>query len=157
MSTPTVTSPLTSLQTGHVALNVSDVERSKAFYQQVFGLNVLKEGTDASQRWVFLARDGKLLITLFQQSSGTFVTTVPGLHHLSFQVESVEQVRAAEQTVRQLGATVFHDGIVAHSEGADSGGLFFADPDGIRLEIFAPTGVAGSPAPSGDQPTCGFF
>lgn len=157
MSTPTVTSPLTALQTGHVGLNVSDVDRSKAFYQQVFGLQVLKEGTDEQQRWVFLARDGKLLVTLFQQSSGTFDTATPGLHHLSFQVDSVEQVRAAERAVRQLGAPIFHGGLVAHEEGADSGGLFFADPDGIRLEIFAATGLADSPAPSGDAPTCGFF
>jgi lactoylglutathione lyase len=157
MSTPTVTSPLTSLQTGHVGLNVSDLDRSKPFYQRVFGLQVLKEGADAKQRWVFLARDGKLLVTLFQQSSGVFDTAKPGLHHLSFQLESVEQVRAVEQVVRELGAPIFHEGIVAHGEGADSGGLFFADPDGIRLEVFTPTGVAGSPAPSGDAPTCGFF
>lgn len=157
MSTPAVTSQLTALQTGHVALNVSDLDRSKAFYQQVLGLQVLSEGTDAQQRWVFLARDGKLLVTLFQQSSGTFDPATPGLHHLSFQVDSVEQVRAVEETVRQLGAPVFHDGLVAHREGADSGGLFFADPDGIRLEVFAPTGMAGSPAPSSDAPTCGFF
>lgn len=39
----------------------------------------------------------------------------------------------------------------------DSGGLFFEDPDGIRLEIFAPRGVAGAPAPHADGPTCGFF
>ena len=97
------------------------------------------------------------MVTLFQQSTGTFDTGTPGLHHLSFQVESIEQVRAAEQVVRELGATVFHDGVVVHGEGADSGGLFFADPDGIRLEIYAPTGVAGKPAPSGEAPTCGFF
>ena len=157
MTTPTVTSPLTSLETGHVGLNVSDLDRSQAFYQRVFGLQVLREGSDPKQRWVFLERDGKLLVTLFQQSTGTFDTAKPGLHHLSFQVESVEQVSAAEQVVRELGAPVFHEGIVAHGEGADSGGLFFADPDGIRLEIYAPTGVAGSPAPTGDAPTCGFF
>lgn len=157
MSTSTATSPLTNLQTGHVALNVSDLERSKAFYEQVLGLQVIKESTDPDKRWAFLARDGRLLITLFEQSSGTFATSTPGLHHLSFQVEGVEDVRAAERAVRALGAPVFHDGLVAHAEGADSGGLFFGDPDGIRLEIFAPTGLADSPAPSGEAPTCGFF
>jgi lactoylglutathione lyase len=159
MTTPTTTttSTLTSLQTGHVALNVTELERSQAFYERVLGLHELSKGTDADRRWVFLARDGRLVLTLFQQSTGTFDTATPGLHHLSFQVESVEQVRAAEQVVRELGATVFHDGIVVHGEGADSGGIFFADPDGIRLEIYAPTGVAGNPAPSGEAPTCGFF
>lgn len=157
MTTTTATSPLTSLQTGHVGLNVSDLERSQAFYQRLFGLSVLKEGTDAEQRWVFLAREGELLVTLFQQSSGVFSTSTPGLHHLSFQVESMDQVRAAEAIAHELGAPFFHDSIVAHSEGASSGGIFFADPDGIRLEIFAPTGATDSPAPSGEAPTCGFF
>jgi catechol 2,3-dioxygenase-like lactoylglutathione lyase family enzyme len=151
------TPPLTSLQTGHVALNVTDLARSQAFYEKVLGLRELARGDDGDRRWAFLARDGRIVVTLFQQSSGTFDTASPGLHHLSFQVESLDQVQAAEQVVRQLGAKVFHDGIAAHAEGADSGGLFFEDPDGIRLEIYAPTGVAGSPAPSREAPTCGFF
>lgn len=151
------TSLVTSLQTGHVALNVTDLERSQPFYERVFGLHELKKSSDPDRPWVFLARDGRLVITLFQQSAGEFTTTSPGLHHLSFEVESLEQVQAAEQVVRDLGAPVFHDGIAAHAEGADSGGLFFADPDGIRLEIYTPAGVAGSPAPSGEAPTCGFF
>ena len=153
MTAPT----LTSLATGHVGLNVTDLDRSRAFYQSVFGLDVLIEGKDDERRWVFLARDGQLLLTLWQQSTGSFNTAAPGLHHLSFQVESIDQVHAVEKVVRELGATVFHDGVVAHREGAASGGLFFADPDGTRLEVFAPSGAQDSPAPSGAEPTCGFF
>jgi catechol 2,3-dioxygenase-like lactoylglutathione lyase family enzyme len=155
--TTITSSPSTSLQTGHVALNVTDLRRSQEFYEKVLGLHELNKSSDPDRPWVFLARDGRLVLTLFQQSTGAFDTAAPGLHHLSFQVESLEQVQAAEQVVRELGAPVFHDGIAAHAEGADSGGLFFADPDGIRLEVFAPTGVAGNPAPSGEAPTCGFF
>jgi predicted pyridoxine 5'-phosphate oxidase superfamily flavin-nucleotide-binding protein len=53
-------------------------------------------------------------------------------------------VQAAERRIRELGGTVHHDGIVPHAEGMDSGGVFFEDPDGIRLEIVAPSG-AGQP------------
>ena len=153
----TSTRTLTSLQTGHVALNVSDLARSQSFYERVFGLQEVKSGSDAARPWVFLGRDGRLVLTLFEQSTGAFDTATPGLHHLSFQVGDVEQVKAAETVVRALNAPIFHDGLVAHQQGADSGGLFFADPDGIRLEIYAPRGLADSPAPSGDEPTCGFF
>lgn len=148
---------LTALQTGHVGLNVSRLERSQAFYQRLLGLTVAKEGTDARERWVFLGRDGKLVVTLFQQSSEPFSPTTAGLHHLSFQVKDMEQVRAAEKIAHELNAPFLHDSIVAHSEGSHSGGIFFTDPDGIRLEIFAPTGAEESPAPSGEGPTCGFF
>jgi hypothetical protein len=44
---------------------------------------------------------------------------------------------------------------IQRREGAASGGIFFFDPDGIRLEIFTPTGA--DVAPSGTAPTCGFF
>jgi hypothetical protein len=35
--------------------------------------------------------------------------------------------------------------------------VFFTDPDGVRLEIYTPTGVGGAPAPVTGAPTCGFF
>ena len=80
------------------------------------------------------------MLTLWQQSSGAFATDQPGLHHLSFEVDSVEAVQAAEARVREAGLRLYHDGIVPHGEGASSGGIFFEDPDGIRLEIFTGAG-----------------
>ncbi|MEV0143742.1 MULTISPECIES: VOC family protein [unclassified Nonomuraea] len=150
MSTPV-------LQTGHVGLNVTDLARSTAFYRQVFGFEIMGEQTDGDRRFAFLGRDGTLLVTLWQQSGGVFATDRPGLHHLSFQVPDIEAVRRAEATLRELGVRLFHEGIVPHGEGASSGGVFFADPDGIRLEIYAPTGADTAPAPMKDAPTCGFF
>lgn len=152
------TAAATQLTTGHVGLNVSDLERSKRFYRQVFGFEVVKESGEAGRAFAFLAQGDTLVLTLWAQSGGRFVSDRPGLHHLSFQAESMEQVRAAERRVRELGAVIHHGGIVPHSEGADSGGVFFEDPDGIRLEIFAATGAGGeSTAPHAAAPTCGFF
>jgi lactoylglutathione lyase len=142
----------TTFATGHVGLNVADLDRSIDFYVSVFGWDVKGRGDG----YAFLGDDERLVLTLWQQSSGTFATTQPGLHHLSFQVGSVEDVRAAEERVRAGGLRLYHDGVVPHSEGASSGGIFFEDPDGIRLEIFTGADVSGS-APSGDAPTCGFF
>jgi lactoylglutathione lyase len=147
---------IATLQTGHIGLNVSDIKRSKKFYQQIFGFEVMLESEDSGKLFVFLTQGDRLLLTLWQQSSGAFVKDRPGLHHLSFQVDSVEQVRAVEARVRSAGAKIYHEGIVPHAEGAPSGGIFFDDPDGIRLEVFAPTGIEGK-APSGAAPTCGFF
>ncbi|GAA4634894.1 VOC family protein [Actinoallomurus vinaceus] len=152
---PTAVSP--ALQTGHVGLNVSDLDRSIAFYTQVFGFEVGAQGAEPGRRFAFLTSEGRLLVTLWQQSDGRFATGRPGLHHLSFQVESVEEVRAAEDRLRALSAVFAYDGVVPHSEGATSGGIFFEDPDGIRLEIYAPTGADGGTTPNGSAPTCGFF
>ena len=142
---------------GHIGLNVSRLDRSIDFYRAVFGFEVVRRSTDAARPFAFLGHDGAIVLTLWQQSDGAFAPNRPGLHHLSFQVPSLDDVREAEGRLRALGARLHHDGVVAHAEGADSGGLFFEDPDGIRLEIFAPRGLAGSPAPHTDGPTCGFF
>ncbi|WTW94845.1 VOC family protein [Streptomycetaceae bacterium NBC_01309] len=151
----TTTTALTGLKTGHIGLNVTDLERSAAFYAKVFGFEVV--GRDDDQGWVFLGTEGRLVLTLWRQSEGAFRGDAPGLHHLSFQVDDIAAVRAAEAVLKELGAVFAHDGVVPHGEGTASGGIFFADPDGIRLEIYAPTGAEGTPAPSGDAPTCGFF
>ncbi|MDX1933781.1 MAG: VOC family protein [Capsulimonadales bacterium] len=144
-------------QTGHVGLNVTDIDRSERFYRAVFGFVPMGASNDPERRFLFLGDGDRLLITLWQQSEGRFPTAEPGLHHLSFRVESIEEVRAAEERVRSAGGTLRHGGIVPHREGAQSGGIFFEDPDGIRLEIFAPTGASEGGAPYSDAPTCGFF
>lgn len=143
--------------TGHIGLNVTDLDRSLGFYQKVFGFDVAGESADEARRYAFLAQDGKLILTLWEQSQGTFAPALPGLHHLSFEVPDIEAVRRAESVIRELGATLHHGGIVPHREGGSSGGVFFEDPDGIRLEIYAPSGADERPAPRRDAPTCGFF
>ncbi|MFB6892851.1 VOC family protein [Kitasatospora sp. NPDC056327] len=146
-------------QTGHVGLNVTDLARSTAFYRQVLGLELVGEGGEPEHPFAYLGRDGRPTLTLWQQSEGAFSTAAPGLHHLAFQVDSLDEVLAAEALLRGLGAAFTHDGVVPHGEGADSGGIFFTDPDGIRLEIYTPTGVrgTGAEAPAESAPTCGFF
>ncbi|WP_433760420.1 VOC family protein [Nocardia sp. CA-135398] len=145
------------LATGHIGLNVSDLDRSVDFYRRAFGFEQLAASADNDKRWAFLGANGKLVLTLWQQSDGTFSAETPGLHHLSFQVDTIEQVRSIEALLRELSVSFAHDGVVAHGEGVASGGIFFTDPDGIRLEVYAPTGAESAPAPSGAAPTCGFF
>ena len=148
--------PSTVFATGHVGLNVSDLERSRDFYGAVFGLAVQYESSDESKRYAFLGDDERLVLTLWQQSAGGFDTGRPGLHHLSFEVPDIDDVRAAEERVRAAGGRLHHGGIVPHAEGRSSGGIFFEDPDGIRLEIYTGSGAEGH-APTGAAPTCGFF
>jgi lactoylglutathione lyase len=152
------TAPLSAaLKTGHVGLNVSDLDRSVDFYQEVFGFEVLQKSTAEGRKFVFLGIDGNLIVTLWQQSEGCFSKNLPGLHHLAFLVDDIEQVREAQRRVQTLGGTLHHGGIVPHAEGAQSGGIFFEDPDGIRLEVYALFGAEEGEAPTEDGPTCGFF
>ncbi|MDQ3650769.1 MAG: VOC family protein [Acidobacteriota bacterium] len=146
-----------SLQTGHVGLNVSDLERSERFYREVFGFQVIGKSQETGREFVFLADKEKLVLTLWQQSEGRFDKRQPGLHHLSFQVATIEEVKEAEGRLRVIDVPLLYEGIVPHGEGAQSGGIFFEDPDGIRLEIYAPTGAGEHLAPTPGAPSCGFF
>lgn len=147
-------SPLT---TGHVGLNVSSLERSREFYADVFGFDVLTQSVADGRRFAFLGKDANVVLTLWQQSDGRFEKGRPGLHHLSFQAPSIEAVREAEQKLRARGTHFHYEGIVPHAEGRQSGGIYFEDPDGIRLEIFAATGAGDRPVAIADGPACGFF
>lgn len=151
---------------GHVGVNVTDLDRSLAFYQDVFGLELLGRSAEDGRRFAFLGDPDvasgefldRLTITLWEQSTGTFPTDAPGLHHLAFHVGSVEEVEQVRDRARSRGARLLHDGeIVPHSQDLESGGAFLLDPDGVRLEVCAPAGVARERAVAGAAPSCGFF
>ncbi|MDG4863583.1 VOC family protein [Streptomyces sp. T-3] len=150
-------SVINAVKTGHVGLNVTDLDRSVDFYVKVFGFEVIGEGREKGKEFAFLGRDGRLLVTLWPQSQLGYDAGRAGLHHLAFQVETPEEVLAAEEVLKGLGAEFAYEGVQPHGEGAASGGIFFADPDGTRLEIYAPTGAEGAHAPTSSAPTCGFF
>jgi lactoylglutathione lyase len=148
---------LEGLTAGHVGINVTDLARSTAFYTRLLGLDLLSESPDPDRRYAFLGIGGAPVLTLWQQADGRYDPARPGLHHLSFQVEDVAAVREAERRLRELSGEPLHGGVVPHREGATSGGIFFLDPDGTRLEVYAPTGADGAAPPTADAPTCGFF
>ncbi|MFI1165137.1 VOC family protein [Streptomyces sp. NPDC020801] len=147
-----------SLRTGHIGLNVTDLDRSLAFYRDVLGFALLAEGKEEDRRHAFLGDGGdRPLLTLWQQAGRPYGGDRAGLHHLAFTAESIEQVRAYESALRRYGVDFAHEGVVAHREGSASGGIFFHDPDGTRLEISVADGAEGAPAPHETAPTCGFF
>jgi len=147
----------TTVQMGHVGLNVSDLGRSKGFYQDLLGFDVKMESEEGGRKFVLLGRGSQVLLTLWEQARGRYASGQAGLHHLSFQAEHMDEVRAAEKKLAAGGIEFRYSGVVPHLEGAASGGIYFHDPDGIRLEIFAPTGAEGLPAPVAGAPSCGFF
>lgn len=70
---------------GHVGVNVTDLDRSIAFYQRVFGLGLPQAPDPADpHRYARLTWDGELVLTLWPQSEGSFRSDTPALHHLAF-------------------------------------------------------------------------
>lgn len=130
-----------TLQFGHIGLSVADLEKSRYFYETILGFEVMRESHEEGRRFLFLGDGAQVFLTLWQQGDGRFSMKNPGLHHLAFKVDSMEQVKEYQQKLQEENIPFEYSTIVPHSPGADSGGIFFYDPDGIRLEIFSPTGA----------------
>jgi len=144
------------LSTGHVGINVTNLGRAVEFYEKALGLVVMSRVDEGEHRYAFLGNGERITLTLWDQAGGAYCGTCAGLHHLAFEVDSVADLESALARIRELGAKIRHDGIVAHREGAGSGGVFFEDPDGTRLEIFVSSGLTAE-AKTGSAPACGFF
>jgi glyoxylase I family protein len=121
----------------HVALTVSDQARSHEWYTRVLGWQHVWSGDPGpTEVSVGALPDGTLLCFWTHPGGGDpFDFTKTGLDHVSFTVDSLEELSAWEKKLDDLG--------IPYSPPADAAGfglaLNFKDPDGIALELFVPT------------------
>jgi len=125
-----------TIAVGHIALNVSDIDISEAFYQEVLGLRVADESLRLPLRHASMAKDGKTVLTLWEQSGGRIKKCLPGLHHLAFEADSVEEVNRTRGILKSLGAR-WSEGPLRYTEGSSSAAIHFEDPDGVRIELYS--------------------
>lgn len=133
----------TSTSIAHVRLTVTEIERSRHFYESVFGWPVLlevPENADEATR----TRLGFLFGGVIYDLGGTLLGLRPvatdrfdedrvGLDHLAFRVGGKAELDAAAAHLDELG--------VPHEPVKDIGPSYileFRDPDNIALELTAP-------------------
>lgn len=134
---------ITTTSVAHVRLTVTDIERSRQFYESVFGWPVLFEipdNADAATRgqlgFLFggvIYDLGGTLIGLRPVASGRFDENCVGLDHISFRAASKAELDAAAKHLDDLS--------IRHEPIKDIGPSYileFRDPDNIALELTAP-------------------
>ena len=118
----------------HVAVIASDYPRSRRFYVEVLGLAVIAEVfREARGSWKCDLRVGTGQIELFSFPDPPPRPSRPeacGLRHLAFTVERLEPVIAR---LEQAGVAVEP---VRVDEYTGRRFTFFADPDGLPLELY---------------------
>jgi catechol-2,3-dioxygenase len=124
-----------TIAVGHVGLNVSDIEISKVFYQEIFGLTLAHERTDEDFRYACLGRKGRAVLTLWEHNGGRYRKHRPGLHHLAFEALSIEELNRTRALLENLGIRC-RQGALGCSPRAKQHAIYFEDPDGIRIEVY---------------------
>jgi lactoylglutathione lyase len=124
-----------AITVGHIGLNVSDLEVSKIFYQEVLGMHVTSESLEFPIKYASMTWDGKIVLTLWEQSGGRFKKRRAGLHHLAFEANSLEEINRTKGLLENLGAH-WSEGAHLYAVGAKSAAIHFKDPDGIRIELY---------------------
>jgi catechol 2,3-dioxygenase-like lactoylglutathione lyase family enzyme len=121
----------------HTALAVRSIERSRAFYEGIFGLTLKaqKKSEELNATFVQLADEKGVMVELFEHARPSSHDDVPmdfsklGIKHISFQVEKIEAVL---ERVKQFGGSVVRE---IRQGKTVKRNAFAVDPDGIAIEL----------------------
>jgi glyoxylase I family protein len=135
--------PLSSTSVAHVRLTVTDIERSRQFYESVFDWPVLievpehaDEATKSALSFLYggvIYDLGGTLIGLRPVATDRFDEDRAGLDHIAFRMGSKAELDSAAAHLDEVG--------IQHEPIKDIGPSYileFRDPDNIALELTAP-------------------
>ncbi|HLO45922.1 MAG TPA: VOC family protein [Leadbetterella sp.] len=119
----------------HIAIICSDYEKSKEFYVNKLGLEILAEvyRKERDSYKLDLALKGEYVIELFSFPNPPARPSRPearGLRHLAFMVENVEKVKSELESKGIVSEPIRIDEFTGKKF------TFFEDPDGLPLEIY---------------------
>ncbi len=117
----------------HIALNVKDMERSKAFYQDVLGMEVVWQ-PDPQNAYLSSGVDN---LALHETPGDRAPAATSSLDHLGFIVSDIGRVQELEKEFRARQVTIIKP-FKRHRDGSAS--FYCADPDGIVIQmLYEPT------------------
>ena len=122
----------------HFSLPVTDLDRSRKFYEGLLGMKVIEQ----SSRMVFLKTGENYFILAKGQQPLKYDTAQTTPVHHAFKVK-LEDFESSIEFLRRSGVDVFN--IEDRNEGVFWGPqAYFLDPDGNKLEIYAGRGAKDS-------------
>jgi glyoxylase I family protein len=138
----------------HVDLTVADLQRSVEFYDRVLGplgYRRLDGGGAGAPCWGISDISGgfftiALKLARPQSRAAAHDRHAPGLHHLAFHADSREDVDAFYGFLLEIGAAIL-DPPAEYGYTPGYYAVFFADPDGIKLEVVFEPELRGRAAP----------
>ena len=124
----------------HVALICTDYDRSRRFYVDLLGLDVIREVyREERQSWKADLRIGSCQLELFSFPAPAARPSYPeatGLRHLAFTVSELQPL------IARLEAAGVAVEAVRIDPYTDQRFTFFSDPDGLPLELYEESAAA---------------
>ena len=121
----------------HIALTVTDLERSASWYCDLLGMEVVFQGEDDTVRFKVLAHAGSGWVMGVREYAGKpdgpFDEFRTGLDHLAFGVSSRDELVAWENELEQRGIP-----FTPTAKTPIGTVVVFRDPDNIQLEFWLP-------------------
>jgi glyoxylase I family protein len=132
----------------HIRITVTDIARSKAFYDEAFGWPIVLDASDRVHEpgitesaadiyggTVYLTPSGTLFgLRPVAPEGQRFDSEHTGLDHISFMVSSRDDLVAAAERFEARG---IEHGEVTDLTGGGIAILSFSDPDGVHCELTA--------------------
>jgi catechol 2,3-dioxygenase-like lactoylglutathione lyase family enzyme len=112
----------------HVALRVADVERSKRFYCDVFGMRVVWQ-PDVDNAYLSSGSDN---LALHREAAIGSVSGTQRLDHIGFFVADVEQLKRSYAWAQEQGLKIVNP-LRRHRDGTSS--FYIADPDEVVIQL----------------------
>ena len=125
-------------QMHHLDLTVGDLERSKPFYELVLGFLGYRCVKDTAEVivWDLTLPDGVCGIAIRPaHRAREHDRYTVGLHHFAWNAENRQDVDRLHQRLVAAGATILDAPAVYPQYGTGYYAVFFADPDGLKLEF----------------------
>lgn len=130
-----MTAPFTVRKIGHAVIYVSDIERSRHFYTEVLGFKVSDDYPTSMVPggMLFLRCNGDhhCLALVGQRPAGA--PPDRSLHHLAFELATLDEVFHARDHLREHGAKIVYEG---RRRAGCQVSVEFLDPDGHHLELY---------------------
>ena len=111
----------------HLALTVSDLERSFQFYHDVFGMLAVYREKKSLQAQTPGARD----ILVLEEGTEN-VGRSGGIKHFGFRLADPRDIDRAAAAIERAGGKIKHRGEFCPGEPY----VFFTDPDGYEVEVW---------------------